>query len=73
MVCTENYGCQRGFKLVCMGAGVSLGAVLGHALATLLAVTGGALASKYISERALGFAGGSLFLVFAALTLFGVF
>ncbi len=54
-------------------AGVSLGAVLGHALATLLAVTGGAFASKYISERALGYAGGSLFLLFAALTLLGVF
>ena len=57
----------------CAIAGVTLGAFLGHALATLLAVTGGALASKYISERALGFAGGSLFLIFAALTLFGVF
>lgn len=66
-------GVREGFKGRLFGAGVSLGAVLGHALATLLAVTGGALASKYISERALGFAGGSLFLIFAALTLFGVF
>ena len=63
----------RGRCTCCGLAGVSLGAALGHALATLLAVLGGALASKYISERALGFAGGSLFLLFAALTLFGVF
>lgn len=72
---TERRVCNRAQQcniyIVC--AGVSLGAVLGHALATLLAVTGGALASKYISERALGFTGGSLFLLFAALTLFGVF
>ncbi|CAL5222510.1 g4884 [Coccomyxa viridis] len=73
-----EWGDRSMLATVALGAshsplGVSLGAVLGHALATLLAVTGGALASKYISERALGFAGGSLFLVFAALTLFGVF
>ncbi|BDA41581.1 GDT1-like protein 1, chloroplastic [Coccomyxa sp. Obi] len=53
--------------------GVALGAILGHGLATLLAVTGGALASQYISEKTLGFIGGTLFLVFAVATLFGAF
>jgi len=50
-----------------------MGAILGHGVATALAVTGGALASKYISERALGFVGGTLFLLFAVLTYFGAF
>ena len=54
-------------------AAVALGAILGHALATLLAVTGGALASSYISERTLGFVSGGFFLVFAVLTILGVF
>lgn len=53
--------------------GVSSGAIVGHALATLLAVTGGAFASKYLSERTLGFVGGTLFLVFAVATLVKVF
>ena len=72
---TSSHGFMQGKnnREECISAGVTLGAALGHALATLLAVTGGALASKYISERALGYAGGSMFLVFAALTLFGVF
>ena len=46
---------------------------MGHALATLLAVTGGALASKYLSERTLGFVGGTFFLIFAVATLLGLF
>lgn len=54
-------------------AGVALGAVLGHGLATLLAVTAGALASQYVSEKTLGFIGGTLFLVFAVATLFSAF
>ena len=51
---------------------MALGAILGHALATLLAVTGGALASSYISERTLGFVSGGFFLVFAALSIAGI-
>jgi putative Ca2+/H+ antiporter (TMEM165/GDT1 family) len=46
--------------------GVALGATTGHAAATLIAVFGGALASKYISERMVSFIGGALFLLFAA-------
>jgi putative Ca2+/H+ antiporter (TMEM165/GDT1 family) len=54
-------------------AGVFAGAVLGHALATLIAVVGGSLMSERISERTVGITGGVLFLVFAAATLLGVF
>jgi putative Ca2+/H+ antiporter (TMEM165/GDT1 family) len=52
---------------------VAAGAILGHALATLLAVTGASLALNYISERMLGFVSGTFFLVFAALTILGIF
>ncbi len=54
-------------------AGVFAGAVLGHALATLIAVVGGSLMSERISERTVGLTGGVLFLVFAVATLMGVF
>ena len=52
--------------------GVAAGATAGHALATAIAVLGGALVSRWLSERAIGFIGGGLFLVFAALTQAGV-
>jgi len=48
--------------------GVAVGACVGHALATALAVVGGALASKHISERGVNAASGVLFLLFAAAT-----
>lgn len=57
---------------VCL-AGVAAGAITGHFLATLIAVIGGSFCSKYISERVIGITGGTLFLVFAAATLFGLF
>ena len=52
--------------------GVALGATGGHALATLIAVIFGSLASRYISERMVSLIGGSLFLLFAAETALGL-
>lgn len=54
-------------------AGVAAGAIAGHAVATVVAVVGGALLSKHISERAVGITGGFLFLAFAVATAFGVY
>ena len=54
-------------------AGVFAGAVAGHALATALAVLGGAMLSERISERTVSITGGVMFLVFALATLLGVF
>eukprot|EP00210_Caulerpa_lentillifera_P004506 g4299.t1 len=54
--------------------GVTLGALGGHFLATTLAVLGGSFLSEYVSEKAVQYIGGSLFLIFAlktALHLFG--
>jgi putative Ca2+/H+ antiporter (TMEM165/GDT1 family) len=52
--------------------GVVAGAVAGHGLATGIAVAGGGLLSNYISERTAQYIGGSLFLVFAAATIFDI-
>lgn len=46
--------------------GVTVGGVIGHALCTCLAVVGGKLLATSISERAVAIAGGLLFLLFAA-------
>lgn len=49
---------------------VSVGGILAHAFATLIAVLGGGLLSEYLSERAIGYIGGVLFLVFAAIGIY---
>jgi len=53
--------------------GVTVGAVAGHGVATGLAVTGGAFLGQYVSEQVVAYVGGSLFLVFAAITLYETF
>eukprot|EP01038_Epipyxis_sp_PR26KG_P011934 gene11934-15975_t len=52
---------------------VGIGAILAHGSATALAVLGGELLSKYLSEKVIGYIGGSLFLIFAVTTAIGLF
>lgn len=49
--------------------GVVGGAITGHGVATVIAIVGGKVLSKYVSERTLQYIGGSLFLLFAATQL----
>ncbi len=49
--------------------GVTIGAIIGHAICTALAVIGGKMLTGRISERNLTFAGGGLFLLFGLLSL----
>lgn len=53
--------------------GVAVGATLAHIAATFIAVVSGAIASQYVSEKTIGYIGGTLFLVFSFLTFFGYF
>jgi putative Ca2+/H+ antiporter (TMEM165/GDT1 family) len=52
--------------------GVASGAIVGHALATGIAVMGGAIASKYVSEKTINLVSGALFLLFAAATAYSM-
>ena len=46
--------------------------ILAHGSATGLAVIGGTLLSRYLSEKVIGYLGGALFLVFAGSILFSI-
>ena len=52
---------------------VATGAIVAHVVATAGAVAGGAILSDYISEKVMGYIGGSLFIVFALTTAIGFF
>lgn len=52
---------------------VASGAIAAHASATGVAVAGGVLLSKYLSEKVIGYIGGGLFLIFAVTTATGIF
>lgn len=53
--------------------GVIVGGISGHFIASIIAVIGGSVLGKYISERNARLIGGVLFFVFALLTVLGIY
>jgi len=78
LIFVAEWGDRSMLATIALGAGhpalgVAAGAIAGHFAASIIAVLGGAILAKYISERTVGYIGGTLFLVFAAATVMGIF
>ncbi|KAK9048674.1 hypothetical protein SSX86_032360 [Deinandra increscens subsp. villosa] len=74
LVFVAEWGDKSFFSTIALAAassplGVIGGALAGHGLATLLAVLGGSLLGTFLSEKAIAYVGGVLFLVFAVVTV----
>lgn len=70
-----EWGDRTQIATIALGAsqnpyGVTVGAILGHAICALIAVVGGKLIAGRISEKAITGIGGLLFLVFGAIAIF---
>lgn len=63
---------QTANALDCVFAGVVLGAIGGHGVATGIAVVGGSYLGKFVDEKVVQYVGGSLFLVFAGATVIDI-
>lgn len=74
LVFVAEWGDKSFFSTIALAAassplGVIGGALAGHVVATLLAVLGGSLLGTFLSEKAIAYIGGVLFLFFAAVTV----
>jgi len=75
LIFMAEWGDRSMFAVIALAAaqnpvGVTVGACSGHLVATSIAVMGGAVMAKYLSERVVSGVGGVLFLGFAAATIF---
>ncbi|XP_042066710.1 GDT1-like protein 1, chloroplastic [Salvia splendens] len=74
LVFVAEWGDKSFFSTIALAAassplGVIAGALAGHGVATLLAVLGGSFLGTFLSEKTISYVGGTLFLVFALVTL----
>lgn len=74
LVFVAEWGDKSFFSTIALAAassplGVIAGALVGHGVATLIAVLGGSLLGTFLSEKVIAYVGGILFLVFAAVTV----
>jgi Ca2+/H+ antiporter, TMEM165/GDT1 family len=75
LIFLAEWGDRTQFATITLAAGndalgVTLGAILGHGICTVIAITCGCLLAERISERTIAYVGGGLFLLFAATAYF---
>lgn len=73
LIFVAEWGDRSMLTTIALGAsqnplGVALGGIVGHTAAALIAVAGGSLISKVISESSIHFISGMLFIIFSAAT-----